>query len=168
MHNPSPTQAWACLCVSLSICAFPINAQVAQRAQGRILDRGEDFTVFENTRVAPDGNRQTNQFTLLENALNYQENGEWKISEDLIESFPGGALARRGPHQAIFSEDLNTQFAFDIETSAGQRIRGGLRSIQATDFRTGETVTFGTLKESVKAGVAASKQINLSICIRRN
>lgn len=46
--------------------------------------------------------------------MHYMENGEWRASEDLVESFPGGAVARRGPNKAIFSDELNAETVFDL------------------------------------------------------
>jgi hypothetical protein len=93
---------------------------------------------------------RTNFFTLLENNLNYLENGIWKPSEDLIESFPTGAVARRGPTKAVFSNDLNTDVAFDIQSADGQRLRGGVR---------GASVTLGTVKQSVLGQLVPPSEI---------
>src|SRR5690606_16329080 len=73
---------------------------------------------------------ETNRFTLLENCLHYQEGGEWKASEDVIEITPEGAVAKRGPNKCTFSHDLNSEAVFEIQSSDGQRIRGGIRGIQ--------------------------------------
>lgn len=104
-------------------------------------DRGEDDTaVF-----------RTNQFTVLENNMHYFENGEWKSSEDVLEPFPGGVIGRRGPNRAIFSPSLNSPAVFDILTRNGGRVRGGVRSILATDFSTGESVVLATVREDARA-----------------
>src|SRR5688572_623023 len=89
---------------------------------------------------------RTHEFTLLGNCLHYFEDGEWKPSEDIVEPFPGGAVARRGPYKTIFSPDLNAETVFDIETAEGQRIRGGVRAIQLTDLATGKSVVLGVVK----------------------
>jgi hypothetical protein len=108
-----------------------------------ILDQGQDFTVYGTVRSVTDAagtvTSVTNRFTLLGNALNYYEDGRWMESEDLIESFPDGAVARRGPNKALFSPELNDEVVFDIETSDGGRIRGGVRAFQITDLLTGNT-----------------------------
>jgi hypothetical protein len=96
-----------------------------------IVDRGEDFANYQNvltvTNQAGEASYQTNRYTALENGLHYLENGEWKLSEDLVESFQDGAIAQRGPHRTIFSPDLHADAAFDILTSDGVRLRGGVR-----------------------------------------
>ena len=83
-----------------------------------IVERGQDFALFQKTTTTTDaaGNTvwRTNQFTLLENYLNYLDNGQWTESLDLIEQFPDGGIARHGPNTAIFSSDLNSESVFDI------------------------------------------------------
>lgn len=92
---------------------------------------------------------QTNQFTLLENSVNYQENGVWKESEDILEPFPGGVVGRRSPTKAIFSSDLASDSAFDLQAPGGSRLRGGVRAIQLVDHQAGLVLVLGTLKQSV-------------------
>lgn len=116
----------------------------------QIVERGQDFVVYERTKSVRLGDgkvdTQTSRFTLVENGLHYLEDGEWRVSEDLVEPFPDGAIARRGPNQAIFSPTLNVETVFDIQTSGGERLRGGVRAIQATDLATGKSVTLATVK----------------------
>jgi len=76
----------------------------------QIVERGQHFAVFRKITTSAAGAGytvfRTNQFTLLENNLHYLENGQWELSEDIVEPFPGGAVARHGPHQTIFSRNL--------------------------------------------------------------
>jgi hypothetical protein len=113
---------------------------------------GEDFAVYERVTATVDAigrpTLTTNRFTLLGNNLHYRENGEWKRSEDLIESFPGGAVARRGPNQAIFATDLNTDAVFDIQMVDGKRLRGGPRGLRLVDTSTGAGMVVATVRES--------------------
>ncbi len=131
--------------------------------QSEILERGEDFAVHRSVTSLIDTTGaityRTNQFTVLENALHYFENGEWKQSEDLVESFPGGAIARRGPHRAIFSPELNVESVFDIEMSDRKRLRGGVRAIQLTDMANGKSFTLGTVRQSVKGRLLPPNQV---------
>jgi hypothetical protein len=57
-----------------------------------MVERGQNFSVYRKvssvTNSAGELSYSTNAFTLLENNLNYFEQGEWKASEDLIEAFP--------------------------------------------------------------------------------
>lgn len=120
----------------------------------QIVERGQDHAVYRQIKTISDSNgslTQTNQFTLLENGLHYFENGAWRESEDLVESFPDGAIARRGPNKAIFSHELNTDAVFDIEASDGKRIRGAIRAIQLTDVSSRKSVVLGTVKDTATA-----------------
>lgn len=116
-----------------------------------VIEQGENFAVYAKTSTFTNEAGQitrttTNQFTLLENALNYRdESGAWRKSEDIIESFPGGAVARRGPVKAIFSSDVNSETVWDLQSSDGTRLRGGLRTIQVKDISSGKTVVLGAV-----------------------
>src|SRR5690606_31257181 len=126
--------------------------------------RGQDFAIYGRvgTRMDEEGNLVTvtnRSFTLLENALHYFEEGEWKEREDLIEPFPGGAIARRVPHKAIFSHNLNAEAVFDLESSAGDRLKGGVRAIQITDLASGQSAVLGEVKESAPGELLPPNQI---------
>lgn len=128
-----------------------------------VVERGEDFAVHQRVMAVTDATGavhfQTNRFTLLENALHYFEDGQWKESEDLIEPFPDGAIARRGPHKAIFSSDLNAEAVFDLQTSDGKRLRGGVRQIQLTDLATGQSQVLATVKGTAPGELLAPTQV---------
>lgn len=129
----------------------------------KVIAVDEDRAVFAKIVETRDTNGRplflTNRYTLLENALSYQENGEWRASEDIIESFPDGAIARRGPHKAIFSHDLNADAVFDIQASDGVRLRGGIRSIHLTDSGNGRSVLIGAVKPTVPAELLPPNRI---------
>jgi hypothetical protein len=116
----------------------------------RILDHGQDFAVYQtvlaNTNEAGQTRFLTNRFTLLETCGFYQDDGAWQRSENVIESFAEGAVAQRGPNKAVFSSDLNSAAVFDITTSGGERLRGGVRTIQLTDVATGRSAVLGTVR----------------------
>ena len=94
-----------------------------------------------------------------ENALHYFDSGEWKLSEDLIESHPDGAVAQRGPTKAIFSADLNAVAVFDVLSADGTRLRGGVRAIQLTDVATGKSLVLATVKKSAPGELAPPNQL---------
>ena len=138
-----------------SVCFVFVPLAVGQTSTGQsfaVVERGEDYAVYQRvsarTDAASGATVVTNQFTLLENSLNYLEDGQWKQSEDVIEPSPNGAVARRGPNKATFSPDLNSPAVFDILTSDGKRLRGGLRAVQLTDAATGKSVVLATVKAS--------------------
>lgn len=114
-----------------------------------MVERGQDFITLRNVdRSGPVP--RTNTFTLLENGLHYFEGGEWRLSEDMIESFADGAVARRGPHRAVFGHDLNGQSAFDLEGPGG-RLRGGVRSLHLTDAAAGRSVLLARVRPQAPA-----------------
>ncbi len=119
-----------------------INSVTQSDTGYQIAERGQDFAVVRKVTTTTDAAGTTafgtNEFTLLENGLHYFGDEQWKVSEDIIEAFPGGAIASRGPYKTIFSPDLNAEAVFDIQTPEGQRIRGGVRAIQLTDRATGK------------------------------
>ena len=61
-----------------------------------VVERGENFSVYRRVKSVADatggGTTVTNQFTLLENCLNYFEDGQWKESDDVIETSANGQL----------------------------------------------------------------------------
>jgi hypothetical protein len=129
-----------------------------------VAGRGQDFAVHEQIQAhrADSGvvAFRTNCFTLLlENALHYFEDGQWKESEDLIEPFPGGAVARRGPTKAVFSPELNTAAVFDLQAADGRRVRGGVRALQVTDVATGQSLVLGMVKKSVPGRLVPPNRI---------
>ena len=159
MYPPQPARRLASALIQLALLCLPVlgwSVDEADRSDSspatQIIDRGKDFavyrTVLSTTNLLGEVSIRTNQFTLIENNLSYLEDGQWKWSEDVIEPFPEGAIAQRGPDQAIFSPDLNAEAVFDILTSEGHRLRGGVRAIQLSDLATGQTLVLGTVKES--------------------
>ena len=105
----------------------------------------------------------------FENALHYFEDGQWKESRDVIESFPQGALAQYGPNKAIFSPDLNSESVFDVQTSDGRRLRGGVRSIQLTDLTTGRSAVLASLKQAAPGELLPPNQMDCrTVAARRS
>jgi hypothetical protein len=129
----------------------------------RVVTRGKDFALLQKvTTITNAGGivaSTTNAVTLLENSLHYFADGEWKVSQDVIEPFPDGAIARHGPYRTIFSTELNAEAVFDIELPEGSRIRGGVRAIQLTDLRSGKSVVLATVRETVRGEVVPPNQV---------
>jgi hypothetical protein len=135
--------------------AIPPNPTTATTAVlDTKVDRDQDSakvtSTFQSTDAQGNSSTTTNRFTLLENCLHYLDDaGHWQLSEDVIESFPQGAVARRGPNKAIFSSDLAAASVFDIQTPKGLRLHGGIRSLHLTDMASGESVVLGTVRPGV-------------------
>ena len=131
--------------------SLPISVTVEEEAH--ITERGQDFALYRSvvsqTDEAGHSLRKTNEFTLLENALHYRDaDGQWRESEDLIETVPEGAVARRGPHKAFFARRLDSEAVFDIQTPSGRHLRGGVRTIQITDLATGKSQVLANVREN--------------------
>src|SRR5690242_4438592 len=87
------------LCCALAATAQKtdlVSALVPESDDHQVVERGQDFALFRKLIPMQDesGNAvlRTNEFTLLENGLHYQEGGEWRVSEDIVEAFPEGAV----------------------------------------------------------------------------
>lgn len=125
-----------------------------------VVEKGQDYAVHRKVTAVTNSTGlftlRTNEFTTLDHGLHYFEAGEWKLSQDLLEPFPEGAVARFGAYKTIFSSDLPV---FDIATPDGKRILGAVRSIQLTDFATGKSVVLATVKSSAQSRVIPPNRV---------
>ena len=132
-----------------SLC---ITAWATLQADYQLVERTQDSATYQRVVQLTNDSRevitQTNLLTVLDHGMHYLQDGEYQEIQDLVESFPDGAIARYGAYQTIFSPELNVQAAFDIQTPDAKRIRGGVRTIQLTDIATGKSVVVGTVKNS--------------------
>ena len=102
------------------------------------------------TRILGGGGAQvrTNRaFVELATGMHYRSGNQWKESKELIESFPGGAIARCGPHKVIFANNLNTAGAVDVETPDGQRLRSTPLGLSYRDIKSGKTVWLAEIQD---------------------
>src|ERR1700686_3003453 len=76
------------------------------------LEWGAHHTVWGRVvwEQAPSGELvpHTNSYVDLARGLNVLRNGAWVRASELIEGFPGGAVARQGQHSVIFANNLAT------------------------------------------------------------
>ena len=149
---------------SASIAFASIVASVsAQQIEPQIVERTIDSATYRRVVLLTNGTgdvtTKTNQLTVLDHGLHYLQDGEFKESQDLVESFPGGAIARYGAYQTIFSPELNVPAAFDIHGPDGKRIQGGVRAIYLTDVASGQSVVLGTVKQSVPGQLVPPNQV---------
>lgn len=131
----------------------------------QIVERGRDFAVYQRACGVTNSDGtiswRTSRFTLLENGLHYldRETDDWQRSQDVIESFPEGAIARYGPVRAIFSHDLNAENVFDLETPDGRRVRGGLRGLEWVNQLSGERQTLAVVKAQAPLELVPPNQL---------
>jgi len=116
---------------------------VGRDAHSRVWER----TVYER---GPSGQTvaQTHRYVELATGLNYWSNGQWQESQELIESFPGGAIARQGQHQVIFANHLAAAGAIDMQTPDGKRMRSQVLGLSYFDTASGQSVLIAEVKDS--------------------
>jgi len=72
--------------------------------------------------------------------MHYWKDGDWIDSEDLVEGYPGGATAVRGPYKVIFANNLNDSAgSVDLLTPDNLRLRIKVRGLVWRDMATGQT-----------------------------
>ncbi len=92
---------------------------------------------------------QTNHaFTELKSGMHYWTNGAWQETRELIQPYPGGAVALQGPHKVIFANNLNTAGAIDLETPDGKRFTSDVLGLAYFDPASGRSVLLATVKDS--------------------
>src|SRR5665213_1807707 len=121
--------------VCLALTFMRAHAQVASTPTGgnpqpppaptpcQVVDIGPNHQVWQWETYEPKPNGQfaahIHSYTELASGLNYLDtNGQWVASQEQIEAFASGAIARQGQHQVIFANNLN---------SAGKRFNLFLR-----------------------------------------
>ena len=118
-----------------------------------VIDRGANSRVWEKTTYeqAPDGSVVTkkNHYTELATGLHYQNaQGQWVESQEVIEPFSGGAIARQGRYQVIFANNLISAGSIDQQTPDGKRIRSNVLGLRYFDSATGSSALIAQVKDS--------------------
>jgi len=92
----------------------------------RIIDKGPHHRTWESTitEVLPSGRQSQRKASYVELAcgMHYLKDGAYHESSEEIELFQDGAVARKGPHQVIFSPNFNTAGVIDFLTPDGKRL----------------------------------------------
>lgn len=89
-------------------------------------ERGPHHKVVAHvtTHLGPAGQMVTctNTYIVLANGMHYLDpkTRAWMPSQEIVEGYPGGAVARQGEIQMIFANDLATAGAIDVQTPAGR------------------------------------------------
>jgi len=109
------------------------------------VSRGPHSSVWRKTvhETGPNGKpvARVREYTEVAGGLNYFDpiTRRWERSEEIIESFAGGAVARRGQTKVIFANDLATPGAIDMEVN-GQRFRSHILGLSYFDAATSNSV----------------------------
>ena len=119
----------------------------------RVVDIGANHRVWqrETYEAGPNGQIMTHIHTYheLASGLNYQDaNGQWQESQELIEAFPNGAVARKGAYQVIFADNLNSAGSIDMQTTDGKRLRSNILGLMYVDTSTGDAVLIAGVQDS--------------------
>jgi hypothetical protein len=122
-------------------------------ASSLVLERGPHHRVVQTTTefLAESGERKqrVQVYTALADGMHYWENGKWLETQELIEPFPGGAVARHGPYKVIFSPRLRSGDAVDLEMPDGRRLRFGVLGLALTDQASGHGIILAEARESL-------------------
>ena len=133
------------------------DSEIALRPVSQTLQAAEvgaDFQAWNRIEIFVDTKGNTVQITNLaymelQTGMHYQEEGQWKDSREVIESYPGGAIARYGGHKVIFSENLAADVVVDMEMPDGQRLQSRVLGLSYRDSASGKTVLIAEAQKSV-------------------
>ncbi|MFN3407796.1 MAG: hypothetical protein ACK45B_02270, partial [Limisphaerales bacterium] len=129
----------------------------------RLAERGPHHAKYERVieEIGPNGEvrqRVEPGYVELASGLHYWEDGQWKPTEETIEVFAGGAIARKGPHKVIFAHNLATLGAIDLETPDGLRLRSHVLGLVYQDTATGRSVIVAEVQDA-KGAVLPPNQV---------
>jgi len=119
----------------------------------RVLDRGPHHRLIETQQTILDKSGKsalrTGRYTEVRNGMHYWSDGDWVDSEGVIEGYPGGATAVRGPYKVIFANNLNNPAGgVDLLTPDNVRLRVKVRGLAWRDAATGQTQWIGSVRDS--------------------
>lgn len=140
----------------------PPALPVARAGEVRTVERGPHHRVLGWTvaEPTPDGGTRAVEHRVVELAsgLHYQDpSGQWLESQEVIETYPDGCVARQGPVKIVFARNLATAGAIDVETSDNRRLRSHLLGLSYLDYATGKQVLIAEVQDCV--GVVDGNQV---------
>lgn len=91
--------------------------------------------------------RTNRAYVELETGMNFNENGKWKEAQEVIEAYPGGAIARQGGHKVIFADNLNSAVVIDLQTRDDKRLQSRVLGLSYLDTASGKSVMFAEVKD---------------------
>ena len=126
-----------------------------------VVERGANHRVWEKTtyETTADGKiyPQKHRYTELATGLHYRQNGQWVESQEVIEPYSTGAVARQGQHQVIFANNINSAGAIDEQTPDGKRLRSNVIGLIYYDKASGNAVLIARLQDSQGQLVSANQ-----------
>lgn len=125
----------------------------------RVVERGANHRIWQwevyeqgpNGAVYP----KIHKYTELATGMHYKDaSGQWQESQELIESYAGGAVAKQGQYQVIFANNLCSYGAIDMQTPDGKRLRSNVLGLMYVDNATGDAVLIAEVQDSTGELVA--------------
>ena len=122
----------------------------------QIGEQGANYRVWRKIVLAMDSqgnlNLSTNRaYVELATGLNYYQvfatGGQWLPSREIVEGYPGGAIAQYGQHKVIFASNLNTEGAIDLQMSDGREMRSTILGLAYYDTASGKSVLIAETKD---------------------
>ncbi|HSY19510.1 MAG TPA: hypothetical protein VK815_14305 [Candidatus Acidoferrales bacterium] len=128
----------------------------------QIVNRDANSRVWQRDTYLklPDGHIATQHHSYTECAagLHYQDaQGNWLDSQEIIEAFSGGAIARQGPTQIIFANNLNSAGAIDVQEQDGTRLISNILGLAYYDSATGNSVLIAQIQDSTGELIATNQ-----------
>jgi len=127
-----------------------------QASQFQVVERGADYNVLQKTTYEG-GTNHVHRVIELATGMHYLSNGQWIESREEIEAFPRGAIARQGPYQVIFANNLNSAGAIDLQTPDGKRLRSNILGLAYEDSSTGKSVLIAKIQNSQGELISANQ-----------
>lgn len=126
-------------------------------------ERGQHFRNWNSVTTWRDPNgrmaQQTNlAFVELQTGMHYWDGVKWAESQEIIEAYPGGAIAQHGPHKVVFAENLNSEVVVDLQMADGTRLQSRVLGLRYFDAKNGKGVTVAEVKASA-GRVIGSNQV---------
>lgn len=144
--------------------AQPVAKATPADTDYAVTERGANHRVWQRTTYeqGPNGKvvPHVHSYTELATGMHYKDanTGQWLESQELIEAFSGGAVARQGQHQVVFANNLNSAGAIDMQTPDGKRLRSNILGLMYYDPATGNAVLIAELKDS-EGGLISDNQV---------
>lgn len=91
---------------------------------------------------------RTNTFVELQTGMHYLENGQWLESREVIEGYPGGAVARYGRNKVTFANSLATAGCIEVQTEEGATLRSHLLCLAYFDPATSQLAIVSEIKDT--------------------
>ncbi len=139
--------------VMLTLSSALVDAQFGEL---QIVEHGPHHRTWERVTVQKTGRGQmlyvTNGYVELSGGMHYQPSGPdgpWVEAREVIELFPGGAVARQAQNQVIWAPNIHSAGSVDMLAPDQQRFQSHLLGLSYLNAETGESVLIGEIQDSI-------------------